>query len=576
MSKQAICLALIFFASATPSLAQDCGSTNPSAPCTTNRITTVVDGITFTWSVTCNGGACQAGRFLDGSPWVRNSAGGDVEIVAISPDDAGDGLEKNPGTGTQAVTRQQGLLACAENEAPYNSTLDLSNRLPFRAPADNGVYVKAKRFTGGDCGYTSAVGTCCVDTYTALTVLNQLPPDGVLGSKTFRPGAAGATKLFVTTNDLDLSTLPKLSQVAAGSYSSTVARWGSPYPDFFTGINGDQGRRWAPHARGLQDYAAERAERNLIDTFGVFSNDAMSGAKLSATYALAQYGMELYSGYMQGIEWTGGAGQNQGRWHPIVFFGALSKNETVKQNIRRATANVRTNSDGENLQFTDLYQVRPNVNGVPIWGSAPGADGCTQGGFGGHGRYWADYSRRAVRNLTDKGKGTCGDPYGYIDGPAESPGDHYAGCCSSGLYVSMGLIMKIWGQFKDVANNPVMQAFAERIMNGAGWWTAGDQCAIADPREPETCSPYSEDDAQSTCNYFGKTWGYKTGGLCVTISEARTAGHPSATARWPGDHLKGRPSLDRQFPGATYWDLLSGVSGSPTTKPAPPILGPVQ
>ena len=113
--------------------AQDCGSTNPSSPCTSSRISTVVDGITFAWSVSCTGGACQAGRFLDGSPWVRNPTGGAVVISSVTPDDSGDGFEKNPATGTRAKSRAQGLLQCANGEAPYDASLDLSTKLPYSA-----------------------------------------------------------------------------------------------------------------------------------------------------------------------------------------------------------------------------------------------------------------------------------------------------------------------------------------------------------------------------------------------------------------------------------------------------------
>jgi hypothetical protein len=474
-----------------------------------------------------------------------------VSLEQVTPDDAASGLEKNPASGTRAISRRQGLYNAPTKEAPYDPALDLSDELPYLAAPDNGVYVKANAFSSGDCGYTRAVGANCLNTYAALTVLEHLPADGVLGAKTFRPGAAGETKLFVTTDDLDLSRLPRLSRVKRGSYSEIVQRWMAPYPDFFSGIRGDPGRRWTPHARlGNLDYAATRAEQNLRDTFGVLGPDPARGDKLQAVYALAQYGMELYSAFREGVEWTGGAGQNQGRWHPIVFFGALSKDQTVQERIRAAAKE----------QFTDLYQLRRNRDGVPIWGSPPGADGCLQGGFGGHGRYWSDYAKGILRKK--RGKQTCGDPYGYIDGPAEQPGTSYASCCSSGLYVSMAVLMRVWPEFKHVANNSVMLEFATRLMDGAGWWVAGDQCATVDPRERPDCRPYTEAKAQASCQYFGTTWGYSGASKsCITIDEAKSAGHPAPGPRWPLSlHLQGRPKLHREKPGRAYWDVLAPSS----------------
>jgi hypothetical protein len=94
----------------------DCGSTNASAPCTGTSHTHVVDGVTFTWNYTCNGGACQHGRFLDGTAWVRNPTGGSVTITSVTPDDAASGLEKNPATGTEATSFTQGLYANAGSD----------------------------------------------------------------------------------------------------------------------------------------------------------------------------------------------------------------------------------------------------------------------------------------------------------------------------------------------------------------------------------------------------------------------------------------------------------------------------
>lgn len=556
--------ALVFLATtlfAAPARAQsgaDCGSVDESSPCTGSSVSNSIDGTLFTWSFECDGGDCQVGRFLDGDPWVRHPTGGDVIILDVTPDDAFSGLERNPATGSKALTREQGLLSCATNESPYNSGLDLSRSFPIIAPPDDSVYVKAKKYTGGDCNYTSQVGSCCVDTYATLTVVENIPADGGLGRNTFRPSMAGTEKVWLRTFDLDLSRLPSYPEIDLSvTYENIKRQWMSPYPDFYTGIDGDKARRWAPKGRGLNNYAASRAEQNIMAMFKTFGDDPLTEEKRQAVYALVRYGLDIYAAYLEGVEWNGGAGQHQGYWHPLVYLGALARDETIRDNVSAATANTGTFEDGGDLQFIELYQVRRNVDGIPIWGSAPGEDGCRQGSFGGRGRYWADYARRALAG--ERGKATCGDPYGYIDGPAERPGISYASCCSTGPYVSIALAMKIWPEFESVANYPPLVEFADRVMDGAGWWVAGDQCAAIDPRENGSCDPYTETSASSTCQYFGDTWG-ESSGSCVTIDQAATRGHPAPGPRWPvaDFHLQGRPDdLFRGRPGQELWDELS-------------------
>lgn len=549
----------LFYAPENAQANADCGSINASSPCTGNSVSTSVDNTVFNWSFDCDGGACQVGRFLDGDPWVRSPSGGNVRITNVTPDDGSSGLERNPATGNKALSREQGLLSCASTDAPYNASLDLSRNFPILAPADDSVYVKAKRYTGGDCDYTSAVGSCCVDTYATLTVLKDLPDDGSLGGNTFRPSMAGTNKVWLRTFDLDLSRLPSYSEIdLLVTYDTIKRRWMAPYPDFYTGLNGDTGRRWAPKARGLDNYAASRAEQNLRAMFSTFSDDPLTEAKRQAVYSLVRYGLDVYAAYLEGVEYNGGAGQHQGYWHPMVYLGALTRDETIRNNVRAATANTGTFADGRNIQFIELHQVRRNVNGVPIWGSSPdNGDGCKQGGFGGKGRYWTDYARSVLNG--ERGKATCGDPYGYIDGPAERPGTRYAACCSTGPYVSMGLAMKIWPEFNSVANYPPLLEYANRVMDGAGWWTSGDQCARIDPRESKSCDPYTESKASSSCNYFGNTWG-DSNGMCVTIDQAAARGHPSPGPRWPSSHLQGRPGgIFRGRPGIDLWDQLSNA-----------------
>jgi hypothetical protein len=477
-------------------------------------------------------------------------------IEQVSPDDDISGLEKNPATGDKARSFRQGMYARSGSDSTYDAALDLSRQLPYAAPPDDGVYVKAKAYMGGDCGYTSAVGSNCLETFDAMTVVRSIPADGILGRRTFRPGMSGSSKLWITTDDLDLSRLPAIGMISPGDYQGIVRRWGAPFPSFYGARNADHGRRWTPKARGLKNYAADRAEQGLIDLFGLLGADVLSDAKRQAVYAIAQYGLDIYAAYSEGVTWVAGAGQGQGYWHPMVFLGTLIRDTTISESIRVAATSARTDGDGSNVQFTELYQIRRGRLGVAIWGGYPGRDGCLYGGGGGHGMYWANYAQNRLRGGSLKR--TCGDPYGYIDGPAEQPGTAYAQCCSSGIYVSLGLLMRVWPDFDHVANYPVIREFAERVMDGAGWWVAGDVVARIDPREATECNPYTEKDAARTCVYWGRTWGQRANGSVISIDEARSAGHPSPGPRWSESeyHLRGRPSLYRGRPGLQYWDRL--------------------
>lgn len=511
------------------------------------------------------------GRFLDGTPWVRHPSGGNVTITSAKPDSSRTGLEKNPATGAKVPapssannTIQQGLWSGSQGGTQYVATLDLSTQLPYNAPPDDGVYVKADEYLGV-CGYTGAAEPDCINAYSTLTVLKNLPPDSKNGKETFRPSMSGAAKRIFTLKDLDLSRLVSYSQITLGSvlpsYASVANSYlNGPILNLYTTGNGDKTREWVPRASGQDDYAAYRAMQMNLAIYKTLDGGALSEEKKRAVYGIVQAGIDVYGAFREGVTFMGGAGQHQGAWAPLVYLGALTTDATVRQNIRSATKPTAWNDASANVQFIELYQVRPSRTGEPIWGSEPGDDGCRGGAWNGLGRYWSDYAAYQLRGVWQKK--TCGDPYGYIDGPAERPGAQYF-VVTGGVYVSIALLQKIWPQFDYVANNPVMKRFGERLMNGAGYWTQPDQCAAVDPREPATCSPYT---SAATCTYFGKTWGVDVQGgaldQCVTTAQAAARGHPKPVSRFADSHLRGRPpcgnsGIGHEKPGCQLWDALS-------------------
>jgi len=556
----------------------DCGSTNPAAACTGTSVTTNSQGVDFTYQFTCNGGSCQLGRFLDGTPWVRNPTGGAVVITSATPDNARTGLEKNPATGDEVppVTAsndvmQQGMWTESRSDSTYVASKDLSTQLPYSAAADNAVYVKTDDVTFY-CEYTEALTSGCINSYGALVVLNDLPPDNKNGTETFRPAMSGDVKRFFTLADFDFSRLPSFTGSnldVMPSYAEIARRYlNGPVLNLYGSESGDMGRAWVPKASGLPDYAAYASQQMNLAIFRTLDGGALTAEKRRAVYAIIQYGIDVYGAFMQKVDFNGGAGQMQGRWAPMVYLGALTTDATVRANIRAASSNMSSTNNGNNLQFIELYQVRAGTEGAPLWGSYPGEDGCSTGGWNGKGRYWANYAEAVLRG--QQNKKTCGDPYGYIDGPAESPGSGYFSV-AGGNYISIGLLQKIWPEFDYVANNPVMKGFAERIMDGAGYWTKPDQCAVIDPRESNSCDPYT---SASSCTYFGETWGVDIQGgnesACVTKSVAAQRGHPNPIGRFEATHLRGRlasgDDIHSEKPGCQLWDTLLGQSPRPPTK----------
>jgi hypothetical protein len=110
-------LSLSVIVSANP----DCGESGQ--PCIGRSHTHVVDGTTFAWRYSCDGGDCQHGRFLDGAAWVRSPSGGNVLIEQVSPDDDISGLEKNPATDDRATCAGKACMRSGA-DSTYDSTLD--------------------------------------------------------------------------------------------------------------------------------------------------------------------------------------------------------------------------------------------------------------------------------------------------------------------------------------------------------------------------------------------------------------------------------------------------------------------
>ena len=122
----------------------DCGSTDPSAPCTGNAAslsyagTTVrykggspesLSAQTITFSFACGGAPCACGRFASGDYWVApETPSASVTVSSVTPDAPNNGLIANP----SGADHGQGLLPCAHNV--YKAELNHAQSLPKDFP----------------------------------------------------------------------------------------------------------------------------------------------------------------------------------------------------------------------------------------------------------------------------------------------------------------------------------------------------------------------------------------------------------------------------------------------------------
>lgn len=507
----------------------DCGATSSASPCTGTSVREVRGGTTFEWTFNCNGGPCVCGQFATGDHWVATmtETGDPVEAVTLTastPDGVANGVEANP-----ASAEHQGVLDCTGS---YEASRNLMTQLPAQLRGNTSL-IKADR-REGECGTASILG-CCIDSYSALTVLGQTPPRA--GSTIFRPGFAGDVKTLYSTDDIDLARLPRIPQVSASSnqssFSSIVSHWTVPFYDHFMDF-GDRGRAYTP-AAVLPDYGAAHAATYLSDMLSVMGTEANS-AKAPAVYALVQRGIDLYTSWKVGIRWHSGAGQSMGRKPPVAFFSALHTSDAVRRDVAGMAAGT---SGGSQDDFQEDGQIKVIQDGgnVPVWGDA--SSDCSERWYwtqivsqqafrGGSGREWG----------SGDNKRTCGDPYGYIDGPAGQPGNAYQVCCSTGGFKAYALGQWLMPELRAAANDPQLLGYVDRFMGHAqgggfqgGIWTVPDRCAPPDPRESEGCAPYR--DGAPGCQYYGQTWGPDPArpGHCI-----EHGGDPYTDGRFPALH----------------------------------------
>lgn len=446
----------------------------------------------YSWNFSCGGGPCVIGKFIGGDYWIAPRKKDD-EVVLLSSTPAGNdnGIEINPNSNLK-----QGFLSC--DVSSYDKDRNLALKLPQIIPKNSSI-VKAIR--SQVCGEKFMNG-CCIDSYDVLTVLETIP-EKYSEKVLFRPGFAGRDKKLFTLEDFDFTKIPRSKYITKWSldinYNEIEARWTAPYIDHYMSGLGDSGRRFSPY-QTLPNYGAELSAIYLDDLLKIMSSDSVE-KKSPAIIGLLQRGIDLYDSWHSGITWPTGAGQQLGRKPPIVFFAALLRNESIKEEVMRMTSG-NGNATQEDGQIRNI-PIELGGGGVPIWGDVD--NWCSED------YYWSQlfsanqYDGAAGEpNIHGDNKRTCGDPYGWIDGPAGEPGSFYMACCSTGGYIAYALAQDLMGELCYVANDRDLNSYVQRVLT-KGVHTAPDPCAPPDPKETSQCKPYRG--KANDCLYYEKTWG---------------------------------------------------------------------
>ncbi len=518
-------------------------------------ITIEKNDVVFSFSISCDGGPCEFGQFVNGDYWViPNSPNGKVRISRISPDGELHGAMVNPDLLRDefnelipADEQRQGFISGYNH---YNASLNLMNKLPYEASANQSILKIASMNQG--CG-TPAIETGCVKTSTVLTILAEVPPNR--GANLFRPPFHGRWKPLFTTEKVRMNRLPRLPQASDGNGGQLGGAFGFEHwlaPEVELYRQGDFGeffRAMIPHA-AQPSYASDQMLLYLEDLTKVFGLETEEEKRL-AVYSLIQKGIDNYGVFKMGIAFSSGAGQHMGKKPAIVFFAAMYDDNEILEEVR----GMSTDEDLLNANFfQEDSQIRMGKSGMSIWGDFEGFDKV-------HGYFSQLYPQ------VDK-KGTIGDPYGYIDGPAgaihpdpNQTRDRNYLPVVGGLYVGYSLMQHVMPWYKYASNDFEVLQFSDRVYDGygienfdGGLWTKPDPCAPYDDRENPECSPFRLYSTGITkCDYYMDTWGPKEEDLSDFIPHN---GDPNTDGRMP--ELHGRKIDFNRIPSIVreYWDEL--------------------
>jgi len=498
----------------------------------------------FNWEFESSGGGdVQIGQFACGSYWVA-PANGDTGVKVLSltgkTDDSNwhdyiscdaDPITENHGLMGTKTPLAADSIADGNPAGPVYGSYDASENiipnLPFTYSPGSGSCVSLVAALQRHEAETSKNGTKgilgeAVDAYCIVTILPSVPANN--GSDMIRPNITGTTKEFLTWDDFDLSRLPSYSYLSGKTtqgWLDTQTRWRSSTEIF--GMNteistntwkyfSEGGRAFRAHNL-ISDYGSGVSRTFNDDVFTLFSNANTLAEKKVGLAAMLAYGLDIYHarydyGTADRKAWSSGAGQWQGQFMPVVLLSALLEDDSKADELRKIAISNHGDEIAD-LGPVELRQISRGVTGVLLWGDGPP--------YHRNGNTLTDMEWRHWANMTEAhcfdsaiggtcniaaGKKTSGDPYGYIDGPAEKPGTNYM-AVSFGSVRALAAAMILMPEIRSVINTDDPIEYVDRALRH-GLWTYPDPVAtIAD--DDQGCLPYYT--YVSGCDDWGVTWG---------------------------------------------------------------------
>jgi hypothetical protein len=480
---------------------------------------------TFTFTfLSADGTAPRSGQYADGSYWVA-PADGDTGVRLHALSATSGGLAQDSALVTldaDPLTEQRGLLNNARNYGNYSSAENLADDLPLlvTGPCVSLVAALQRNEAQSPTGGTSAIMNERVDAYAIVTVLDSPPPED--GANSIRPNITGATKEHLTWDDFDLGRLgvmPAFPARSEAALENVRLRWSHSVEIFGLGTAAkpdgySEGGR-AFRASILHDeYAAGMAREMYNDILALFTTGNSLSQKKPALAAILAWANDIYHArydYGAGVakRWTSGAGQHAGKYGPVLLLAAL-QTDTAKADVLKQLALQNHGADEALRGPQEIRQIRRGVTGMVLWGDGfPHLYASTTVLPTGEARrYWADleaaqnYRGMPVYGNSSVGKKTAGDPFGYVDGPANSPGSAYfpiGGGATRGLAAMMILMPHV----RAIVGSDAAVEFSDRIVRH-GTWASPDP--IAPPPYPRTSDNIWSGSFPATD--FGVTFGH--------------------------------------------------------------------
>jgi hypothetical protein len=478
----------------------------------------------FNWQFRSSGGGdAQVGQFACGSYWVA-PADGDAGVEVLS-------LTGNPSWNdfvscdADPITESHGLLDGSNGYGSYNAAENIIPNLPLTyTPALNSCVslvaaMQRNEAETSDGGTRATVGEV-VDAYCVVTILPSVPANN--GADMIRPNVTGTYKEFLTWDDFDLSrllTYDFLEGKSTSDWESVRVRWSHAIEVFgiFTEMKPGSWNKYSEGGRAFRshivvnEYGAGTAQSFNNDLLALLSSANTIEEKKPGLAAMLSYGLDIYHArynYGSGKKkaWSSGAGQSVGTFVPPVLLASLLIDDEKANQLKMAAI---TNHDEDRALRgpQELRQATRGVTGVLVWGDGTPFVRSGNNMNTDDRAYWG---RLVISGCFDGSINSCApeggsktgaDPYGYIDGPPNSPGYGYMSVASGGIR-SFAAAMILVPSIREVVNSDDPIEYADRITRH-GLWTFPDPVAIPSfEAQVNLCNIYSD-----PCPDFGITWG---------------------------------------------------------------------